>query len=920
MMSVKVVRCNFIFFLLLLLMLVALGQNAIIAEITGGIILVYIIIVIFSGIAYFLHVRQLHEWERTFFLTLNNLHEVIAITDAEYGEVIYVSQALDKTLGYKPDEVLHKPLWEMEAVIDQSAVRQEFMAFRDSLNNKGENAVPLTAVYQTKRKDGNLAYLETTTLPLFRGSNVTRFITTCRDVTERINMEQALSRSEQKYRSIVENSNIPIVIHDEQGKITYANQAVVDQTGITADRFLGTSYWNWVYAQDIPHEKKGFMDKESAPAVYHCRMTLANEDLVHFNIHQTPVYDENGAYQGSIIFAINVDHEAKLTEKLKCQADILDNIPEGVMVLNRDRHVVYANQKSRRLFSIDEDTVLHDTIVESSFGFCQEEIDAMTTNLEQYQIWQGEKSLMINGKEQVYLHRVKLLHGNSTPVIVTSTDITEMVQTRKKAEAANMAKNQFLANISHEVRTPMIGILGSVDLLENSRLDPSQAENLQVIRECGEQLLSIINEILDVTKIEVGLVDLYPEPCDLYDVFAKTISIIEPMLMNKGLSISLDIDHQLPSSVLLDHMKLRQILSNILYNAVKFTMSGGIHIKVNSGIGDEGPFMTVAISDTGIGIPRDKIHSIFDPFTQVDNSSSRLYGGTGLGLYICRQLVELMEGRIWPESQEGYGTTIYFTLPLHPLTESPEPGTLNVETPTVSSCEEVLFEFTPVEILLVEDNPLNQKIVLQMLRNYGFNATVVSNGLECLHILHRQSFGVILMDMQMPVMDGYEATRLIKSDQQLANIPVIAMTANSMTGDREKCLLCGCSDYIAKPFKSEALVQIIRSQLRTTPKQQSDTDNSETSTDFIEQLMPEFIEMLRDMMVELRTAVEQRDLLQVQSISHDIKGTAGMYGLMSISHLAAQVEQNARDYAYQKVSLLIPRLANLVQQASTLVS
>lgn len=914
-MSVKAVRCNLVFFLLFAVIALLLGQNSIIDEITDGIILLYMIIVIVSALVYWLHSRQVNEWEKTLSLTMDSIHDVISIIDAEHGHILYISQTLKKILGYNPQDFLGKPVWELGPIMDHYSNHQSFMAFRDSLN-EGKCAVPLSSVYQTRKADGTVAVLESTSLPLFKRKKVNRLIIISRDVTKRIEIEQALSISERKYRSIVENSSIPIVIYDRKGIITYVNRAVEDQTHLPAKRFLGTSYRNWVHSQDLPYVRKCIKASMSSPASYRCRVVLEN-NIVHFSIHQSSFYDENGLYQGSIVFAIDVDYAVKLTEKFKYQAQILDNIPEGVVVLNRERQIVYVNLKSRYLFNLSENSILNDEVIESSFGFSREEVETTRNCLLEHQIWQGEKSIIIDGQERAYLHRVTLLNGNNPPVVITSMDITEMVQTRKKAETANMAKSQFLANISHEIRTPMIGILGSVDLLENSALAPTQIENLQVIRECGEQLLSIINEILDLSKVEVGLVNLYPEPCNLSDVFNKTISMIEPMLMDKGLSISLDFDHRLPANVLLDHMKLRQILSNILYNAVKFTLSGGIHIKAHLESVESKSLMMVAVSDTGIGIPRDKIHSIFDPFTQVDNSSSRLYGGTGLGLYICRKLVELMNGKIWSESEEGLGTSIYFTLPLHPLEETPDSYTTGLESEGASTFDDLALEFAPVEILLVEDNPLNQKIVAQMLGNYGFGTTVVSNGLECLHILHRHHFDVILMDMQMPVMDGYEATRLIKSNRELTHIPVIAMTANSMTGDREKCLLCGCSDYIAKPFKSESLVQIIRLQLRNMPRQ---TISEDGDTDFILQLMPEFVAMLGEMMDDLRTAIEQRDLSRVQSISHDIKGTAGMYGLMSISQLAAQVEQNARDYAYQNISILIPRLAKLVQQASTLVS
>ncbi|MDD2586106.1 MAG: ATP-binding protein [Syntrophomonadaceae bacterium] len=633
---------------------------------------------------------------------------------------------------------------------------------------------------------------------------------------------------------------------------------------------------------------------------------------------------ENRSIESNII---DVSEKVNREKRLYYQAHLLENIQESIIVVNSNDDIMYFNNKADQLLQLSKNNTISGKeiakkLLAYSNGQANSLYEQIIKEISTGIPWQQEFDLLVDGHTRRFMHRVDPLkeNGKLTAVVIISTDVTELVMAREKAEAANMAKSQFLANMSHEIRTPMIGILGAVELLGQSRLNLNQQDNVGIIRECGEQLLTIINEILDVSKIELGTIDLNMDTCNIKELFTRTVNIVEPTLKSKGLELQLEIDDNLPARIITDQLKLRQVMLNILSNAVKFTSQGKIHIKarpekdsLNAKVGQE--WLKISIADTGIGIPHDKLDKIFEPFTQADSSTSRQFGGTGLGLYICKKLIELMDGEIWLESSAGYGTTFYFKIPLEQDLEHDKPSYSTAET-IIESENCFMLDFNPVNILVVEDNELSQKIIIQMLGNYGFEVTTVSNGQECLQILQERLFDIILMDMQMPVMDGYETTRLIRQDTKLKDVPIIAITANALSGDREKCLACGCNSYISKPFKTEKLVEELNNHINLTPNKYADTK----AQHLIDELIPEFVSTLKGTINDLNNAITKRNLDDIRSISHDIKGTAGMYGFAEISQTAALIEDAARNNLFVEIAKLAHHLAYLFKQAQAQVS
>lgn len=598
---------------------------------------------------------------------------------------------------------------------------------------------------------------------------------------------------------------------------------------------------------------------------------------------------------------------------------VLENIPESVVILDKNDHLVYANHKAHELYDL-EGNVSPGLSLYRKFGMNENLVGQIKKQLANGHHWQGELQLQLGGSRKTFMHRVSGCDEKlgADTVMVISSDISESVENRERAEIANYTKTQFLANISHEIRTPMIGILGSVSLLGQSRLDQQQMENVGIIQECGEHLLRIINDILDVSKIELGVESLAYSPCCLKDVFSRVISTTEPLAREKGLYITAEIEGSKEQVVLTDHIKLRQILLNILNNAIKFTIKGGIHIRAQIESRDAREYLVTSIADTGIGIDRDKLESIFDPFTQADGSSSRHYGGTGLGLYVCQKQVELMNGEIWLESEKGLGTVFHIRIPVGLRNESSGPDGHTPQEPQQSQGFNNLLTFNPVQVLLVEDNRVNRRIVSQMLTSYGFEVTTAQHGLECLRLMQNRIFDVVLMDMQMPVMDGYDATRHIFQDPDLRQVPVIAMTAHALAGDREKCFQCGCSDYIAKPFQTEELIAVINRNL--VSGRQANPVTEVPYEQLLNDLMPEFMVSLSENIQELHQALGTGDLEAIQNISHDIKGSAGLYGFKRISELAALIETAALEGLLPKVRILAANLSHVYEELYSQVS
>jgi PAS domain S-box-containing protein len=663
----------------------------------------------------------------------------------------------------------------------------------------------------------------------------------------RLEAEDALT----KYSDLYDFAPIGLFAFDAQGLIQEVNLAGAKLLCIERRNLMNRHFRQFVAPSD-----RHFLDDFCKSAFETCikqtcelKLLRNGEAIIYARIEGIAAEDSSPNGRQCRIAVIDIT-ERKLAEVALLESDqrfkeAIDNFPNVFVIYDSDRRIIYINIKGLQIIGRSEqevagrrdEEIFPPDMINSYLPALKRAIETKTP-----QMLERTRHVSMGG-QVVIINIIPLLdeNGNVHQLLGITHDITErkriedelnkarnelelrvqertaelvkindeLLRSKEAAEAASLAKSEFMATMGHEIRTPMNAVLGMTSLLIGTDLDDDQKDCVETIRCSGDALMDIVNNILDFSKIEKKKIEPECQHFDLAKCIEDSLDLVAVKAKEKDLKLVHFIDENTPKTIIGDVTRIRQVLVNLLANAVKFTDKGEIVVSARARqLADDCYEILFSVKDSGIGITKDGMAKLFQPFSQVDMSNTRRYDGTGLGLAISKKLVEMMRGRIWVESEPKKGSTFYFTVLVYGSFDEP------------SSDQEPVYQKKAgaktgqgqnLRILLAEDNIVNQKVMLRILKKLGYSADAVADGKEVLQALERQPYDVVLMDVQMPEMDGMETTRAIRQKWLAIGPKIIAVTAHALEGDRERCIESGMDSYISKPVKMEELRAILES-------------------------------------------------------------------------------------------------------------
>jgi len=866
-----------------------------------------------------LHLRQLTKDEPEQHSRTNTLTDLLSRKIKIADSILRVPERVDPRAG------LSDKLASLDANIDRYLGKMQVDAY----------------AVLAQRTDNNRYYNKSRTIfSLLSYIVISLFLITTlykinQNIKRRTLAEERARLNEAKYKVLVEDSGLTMIVINSGGEVKFASKNVTELLGFKPDSLIGMTFLD-----GMPRKFR-----KTADEIIHSLVTTGNyNNTAELQLYTAsgeskwvscrifPVSRENEETREWQVVIWDIDEEKKLQLEIEAMEaerrnqqkliqDIIDNIPWVVYIKDLEGRYMLINKKMEEVMGLPAGQIIgqsDELLITDSARYLEYKYSDDKVRINKA-LSTFEDVINLPGGEVQYLWVTKfpLLdeNGNVRNICGLATDITErkevelkLLKAKKEAEQARAAQESFLANMSHEIRTPMNGIIGMGNLLMSTALNEEQKDFTENIQESAHNLLAIINDLLDFSKIKSGKFQLEHSPFKLRQLFNRTLYPLQFKADEKLIGLELEIDSDVPDVLVGDSLRLQQIVINLVGNAIKFTSKGGVSVKVSAGQEEKGyADILITVSDTGIGIPEGKLAYIFESFTQNSASSSRKYGGTGLGLAIVKQLVELQYGEIWVSSTVNKGSVFSLTIPYKVGAE-------------VSDNEEQLHHIiesksmlSGINVLVAEDNLINQKVVTNTLLKQGASVELAFNGKEVIEHLKKRDFDVILMDLQMPEVDGYSATRYIRAVMK-NNIPILAMTADALKGEAERCFEAGMTGFISKPFepkdlyeqilraRSEGAASIISGQQNKSGMEQAPLldlsylyELSGNDPKYIYDVIEIFLDSTPDGVAKLGELIrDTEDFDAIYKQAHSLKSSVGIVKVRDMFEKLGKIEEIAR--------------------------